>query len=64
MRDWLATAATVPAFIGFAVGRTTFWEPLMAWKEQKVSRQSAVATIAQRYRGWVDIFHEARTSDG
>ena len=24
----LITAAAVPGFVGFAVGRTTFWEPL------------------------------------
>jgi 5-dehydro-2-deoxygluconokinase len=64
VRGWLAAAATVPAFIGFAVGRTTFRDPLLAWKERKVSRPTAVANIAQRYREWVDIFHEARTSDG
>ena len=28
VREWLATAAAVPGFIGFAVGRTTFWDPL------------------------------------
>ncbi len=26
VREWLTTAAGVPGFIGFAVGRTTFWE--------------------------------------
>src|SRR5262245_59170439 len=31
-------AAGVPGFIGFAVGRTRFWEPLIAWREQKISR--------------------------
>ena len=30
VRTWLATAASVPGSIGFAVGRTTFWEPLIA----------------------------------
>jgi myo-inositol catabolism protein IolC len=29
VRDWLATAAAVPGFIGFAVGRTTFWNSLV-----------------------------------
>ena len=27
VREWLSTAATVPGFIGFAVGRTSFWDP-------------------------------------
>ena len=29
VREWLTTAARVPGFIGFAVGRTTFWDPLV-----------------------------------
>ena len=32
VREWLATAAGVPGFIGFAVGRTTFWDPLVDWR--------------------------------
>jgi myo-inositol catabolism protein IolC len=59
---WLSTAAGVPGFIGFAVGRTTFWDPLIAWREQKSSRQEAVAEIARRYRQWVDVFENARAS--
>lgn len=56
---WLTTAAGVPGFIGFAVGRTTFWEPLVRWREQKTSRDDAVAEIARRYRRWVDVFEQA-----
>ena len=32
VREWLTTAAGVPGFIGFAVGRTDFWEPLVHWR--------------------------------
>jgi myo-inositol catabolism protein IolC len=59
---WLTTAAGVPGFIGFAVGRTTFWDPLVAWHEQKSSREAAVAEIARRYGQWVDIFAKAHAS--
>src|SRR5262245_57885730 len=59
---WLTTAASVPGFIGFAVGRTTFWEPLLAWKEEKSPREAAVAEIARRYRQWVDVFTKAHGS--
>jgi len=60
VRAWLATAAAVPGFIGFAVGRTTFWQPLIAWREKKSTREAAVAEIARRYREWVDVFEKAR----
>jgi myo-inositol catabolism protein IolC len=59
VEEWLRTAAGVPGFIGFAVGRTTFWDPLMAWRGGKNSREQAVAEIARRYRLWSDIFQHA-----
>jgi myo-inositol catabolism protein IolC len=62
VHTWLTTAAGVPGFIGFAVGRTTFWDPLIAWREQKSSREAAVAEIARRYRQWVDVFKKAHAS--
>ena len=62
VHTWLSTAAGVPGFVGFAVGRTTFWDPLMAWKDQKISREAALTEIARRYRQWVDVFEGARVS--
>ncbi len=62
VHTWLTTAAGVPGFIGFAVGRTTFWDPLVAWREQKSSREMAVAEIARRYGQWVDVFEKAHAS--
>lgn len=60
VRAWLSTAAAVPGFIGFAVGRTTFWEPLVALRDQKIPREAAVAEVARRYRQWVDVFANAQ----
>jgi 5-dehydro-2-deoxygluconokinase len=60
VHEWLATAAKVPGFVGFAVGRTVFWEPLVAWREKKTSQETAVAEIARRYRTFVDVFEKAR----
>lgn len=62
VHTWLTTAAGVPGFIGFAVGRTTFWDPLIAWREQRSSREAAAAEIARRYRQWVDVFAKAHAS--
>ena len=61
VREWLSTAATVDGFIGFAVGRTSFWGPLVDFRAQKITRDAAVAEIARRYREFVDIFEKART---
>ena len=62
VREWLTTAAAVPGFIGFAVGRTDFWEPLLAWRAKKTTREDAVAEIASRYRQFVDIFERAQAA--
>ena len=60
VRDWLTTAARVPGFIGFAVGRTVFWDALVAWRARKTTREEAVAEIARRYKEFVDTFETAR----
>ena len=60
VREWLMTAAGVPGFIGFAVGRTDFWEPLVGWRSKQTTREQAVAEIARRYHEFVDIFEKAR----
>src|SRR5437660_7627354 len=55
VRHWLQTAAGVPGFIGFAVGRTTFWSALTDYRAKKVDRNEAVRRIAASYRQWVDL---------
>jgi myo-inositol catabolism protein IolC len=56
VREWLTTAAGVPGFIGFAVGRTVFWQPLVDYRANKISREAAAAKIATSYREWVNVF--------
>jgi myo-inositol catabolism protein IolC len=60
VRDWLGVAAGVPGFIGFAVGRTDFWQPLAAWRAGTATREQAVAEIARRYHEFVDVFEGRR----
>jgi myo-inositol catabolism protein IolC len=61
VQQWLGIAAQVPGFIGFAVGRTVFWDPLVAWRSKKATREQTVAAIAKRYREFVDLFERANT---
>jgi len=64
VHDWLTTAAAVPGFIGFAVGRTVFWDPLVDLRAKKITRQAAVVEIARRYHKFVDIFEKASVVKG
>jgi myo-inositol catabolism protein IolC len=57
---WLAVAASVPGFIGFAVGRTTFWDAVADYVGKQATRPEAVSRIARRYREWADIFARGR----
>jgi myo-inositol catabolism protein IolC len=59
VRGWLSVAAKVPGFIGFAVDRTVFWNPLVAWHAGKATREDAATQIASRYREFVDLFEES-----
>jgi len=53
---WLSVAASVPGFIGFAVGRTTWLEAVTKWRARTIGRAEAVARIAKRFREWAAIF--------
>lgn len=58
VEHWLGTAASVAGFIGFAVGRTTFWDAVTDFEAQKITRPQAVAYVAERYRRWIRIFEQ------
>ncbi len=60
VRTWLSVAAGVEGFIGFAVGRTDFWDPLVDWRGGKIDRRTAVSQIAGHYREFVNIFEGSR----
>jgi len=53
---WLTVAAGVTGFIGFAVGRTTWLDAVVAWRAHTISREIAAARIAARFREWAAIF--------
>ena len=62
MHAWLGTAAGVEGFIGFAVGRTVFWDAVAGHRARTLSRAAAVAQIAMRLREWIDTFERARSA--
>ena len=58
--SWLRTAASVRGFIGFAVGRSTFWDAVSDYLKRRTTRAEAAARIALRYRKWARDFDGAR----
>ena len=59
VRRWLTTAARVPGFSGFAVGRTVWWEPLRAFIEGG-AHQESVDAIAKNYLELVAAYQAAQ----
>jgi 5-dehydro-2-deoxygluconokinase len=49
IEDWLAAAAPVDGFVGFAIGRTIWWEPLASLIAGRSTSDEARQTIAAAY---------------
>ncbi len=56
VQEWLKVGAKIPGIIGFAVGRTIFWNPLADLKAGKISRQQAIEQIAQTYGEFTQLW--------
>jgi myo-inositol catabolism protein IolC len=56
VQEWLTVGAKIPGIIGFAVGRTIFWNPLADFKAGKISRQQAVEQIANTYVEFTELW--------
>ncbi len=60
VHDWLTIGAQTEGIIGFAVGRTVFWQPLVDYKGGAISRAEAVSRIAGTYQRLYQLFIDAR----
>lgn len=60
VHHWLRAAAPVPGFIGFAVGRTNFSEPVKRYLANPSEEAAAVEAIAGNYKGCVDVWRESQ----
>lgn len=56
VQEWLKVGAKIPGIIGFAVGRTIFWDPLANFKAGKTDRKQAVEAIARNYGEFTELW--------
>lgn len=56
---WLAQAAPVDGFVGFAIGRSIWWDPLKAYVDGKIERLAGARTIAENYLRFVQVYEAA-----
>jgi myo-inositol catabolism protein IolC len=59
---WLTQAAPVEGFIGFAIGRSIWGDPLKDFLAGGVERQDAASRIADNYLRFVKVYSEAEGS--
>ena len=57
---WLTEAAPVDGFIGFAIGRSIWWDPLKAYVEGKIERAAGARRIAENYLRFVSVYERAK----
>jgi myo-inositol catabolism protein IolC len=53
---WLKTGSGVSGYVGFAIGRSIWWNPLKAFVDGEKSRADAAAEIASNYRRFVAVY--------
>jgi myo-inositol catabolism protein IolC len=53
---WLRQGAGVPGYVGFAIGRTIWWDALKGYIDGTIRREDAAALIAQNYRRFVATY--------
>jgi myo-inositol catabolism protein IolC len=56
VEHWVRTAAAVPGYAGFAIGRTIWWDAVQNWKEGRLDRAEAAAAIGAAYRRFIDAY--------
>jgi myo-inositol catabolism protein IolC len=56
VEEWLRVAAPVEGFIGFAIGRSIWWDALKSFLDDEVDREAAAAKIADNYLHFVGIY--------
>jgi myo-inositol catabolism protein IolC len=56
---WLTQAAPVDGFVGFAIGRSIWWDPLKAYVDGKIERSQGAQTIAANYLRFVEVYERA-----
>jgi myo-inositol catabolism protein IolC len=60
--QWLQAAAPVDGFVGFAIGRSIWWEPLKAYVDGKIDRAAGARKIAENYLRFVAVYERAKSS--
>ena len=56
VEEWIKITAGVEGIIGFAVGRTVFWQPLLDLKEGRINDKTTIDQIADNFLHFYNLF--------
>ena len=57
---WLKQGAGVDGYVGFAIGRSIWWDALKGYLDGSLPRADAASSIASNYRRFIDVYSSAR----
>jgi 5-dehydro-2-deoxygluconokinase len=57
---WLTQAAPVDGFVGFAIGRSIWWDPLKAYVDGKIERAAGARKIAEKFLHFVSVYERSK----
>src|SRR3954463_2941576 len=60
--QWLRAAAPVDGFIGFAIGRSIWWDALKGFLDGSLEREAAAQQIADNYLRFIRVYEEQETA--
>jgi 5-dehydro-2-deoxygluconokinase len=58
---WITAGAKVPGVVGFAVGRTVFYDPLEKFVKKEITRDEAVQQIADNFFHFYTLFKDTKS---
>jgi myo-inositol catabolism protein IolC len=56
VEQWLEVAAPIDGFIGFAIGRSIWWDALKAFLAEDIDREAATSQIAENYLHFISVY--------
>jgi myo-inositol catabolism protein IolC len=62
VEHWLQQAAGVDGFIGFAIGRSIWWDALKGFLGGDLEREKAAEQIADKYLNFIRVYDDAESS--
>jgi len=56
VEQWLEAAAPIDGFVGFAIGRSIWWDALKGFLAEELQRDAAASQIAENYLHFVQVY--------